>query len=898
MNQDRWRKIERLYHAALACEPDRRAALLADACAADDQLRREVESLLSKDAKRDTMLDRAPVKRVRAAIASGTELDSYRIQDLVGEGGMGVVYRALDTRLNRQVAIKFLSNELADTAARRRFQREAQTASSLNHPHIVTVYGVGELEGSQYLVTEYLDGGTLRDWVRQPRPWRQVVELLIGVADAIATAHKANILHRDIKPENILLTRSGYAKLADFGLAKLSEPSTSSLDSTLTEARAVLGTPAYMSPEQASGEGADVRSDIFSFGMTLYEVLTGKRPFQGDLPLALRMPVEKALEKNPADRYQTIGDLVVDLRRTLRQDATGEWTTAQGRKPVAWIAAVILLSLLALAGWLRPWTDHASRPNFIMSLGPLRTAIVSPDGSAVVHDANGGLALRRLNSIEEIPIDLSAITDLPAWSPDGSQIVAATTDALIRRQVPAGANTKICDAIGPTRGLTWGADGTILFAAFNKGNSRLYVVPAAGGTASRLEIPGMKEGEGNFYHPEFLPDGAGFLFEWMPGDRDEAGLYLARIEQGKVMRAPILLRKNSTTCHFTPAGGGRLLFVQDDKLFAQKLDQRAERLDGEPQLMVSGVFSTPGRHEASFSVSVNGVLAWRAGRAEFSQATWFDRSGKVLGTAGSPDEIGSVRLSGDSQHILVLAGGSKRTGIIDAPQGGYMPVPGVQDVFWVPHSSQILGSDAKDGGRIVQRDPAGGDEREVVHLPAESRLFDLSQDGRVLLYRASSSSPCWVRLDGTREMRTPVPLFQSRAPLFGARFSPDGRWFVYAIAEQGQRPIYVQRFPPRGLRTQLAPGGLMPVWRSDGREILFYSASSIYSVSVHWANGEFYAGTPEALFKVRTTETFSADAYLLDVTNDGSRILFAQGVEQFEPPVTYVMTSFDGLLKP
>ena len=574
MNSDRWREIERLYHAARECEPEQRAALLEAGCFGDEELRREVESLLSKDDKDDNMLDRVLVKRASAVIPSGTELGAYRIEDPIGEGGMGVVYRAIDTRLNRAVAIKFLSGQLADRAARRRFQREAQTASSLNHPHIVTVHDVGEFDGTQYLVTEYLDGGTLRDWVQRPRPWRQVVEILMGVADAIASAHNANILHRDIKPENILLTRSSYAKLADFGLAKLSEPFQSSLDSTLTHARAVLGTPAYMSPEQASGEAVDRRSDIFSFGATLYEAVTGKRPFQGNVPAALRMPLEKALEKNPADRYQTIGDLVVDLRRTLRQNATGEMPD-RARKPIGWIAAVTLVLLVALAGWLRPWKDHASERNVTLSLGPHRLSLVSPDGSAVLSNWVKGPVLRRLNSTEEIPLDFKGITDVPAWSPDGSEIVAATRDGLDPAAGSSRANTMVCPMIGPTRGLTWSPDGTILLAAYHEGVSGLYIVPAAGGTASHLEIPGMKDGEGDFFQPEFLPDGSGFLFVWLPAGEQEGGLYLARFEKSRVVRAPVLLRKNSTTCHFITSGERAPVICAGRQAYSRKSSIRA-----------------------------------------------------------------------------------------------------------------------------------------------------------------------------------------------------------------------------------------------------------------------------------------------------------------------------------
>jgi serine/threonine protein kinase len=294
----------------------------------------------------------------RKPLAAGVVIGVYRIESPLGEGGMGTVYRALDTKLNRPVAIKVLSDDLADAAARRRFQREAQMASSLNHPHILTVYDVGEFEGRQYIVTEFVDSGTLKDWAQQEkRTWKQIVALLTGVADGLAAAHTAGILHRDIKPANILVAKNGYAKLADFGLAKLAEPEGPRGDSTrtLTEAHTrpgvIVGTVAYMSPEQASGRPLDARSDIFSFGVLLYELLDGRRPFSGatelevlktiihgeaeplgsGTPMPLRMSVEKALEKDPGERYQTARELVVDLRRLVRQKAA---EPAPARLPV------------------------------------------------------------------------------------------------------------------------------------------------------------------------------------------------------------------------------------------------------------------------------------------------------------------------------------------------------------------------------------------------------------------------------------------------------------------------------------------------------------------------------------------------------------------------------------
>ena len=316
-------------------------------------------------------------------IPAGTSIGSYRIDGVLGEGGMGVVYRAFDTRLNRPVAIKFLSDDIADLAARRRFQREAQTASSLNHPHILTVYDAGEADGRQYIVTELVDGGTLRDLlVSGQRTWRQMVELLMGVADGLATAHEAGILHRDIKPENMLVSRGGYAKLADFGLAKLEDrvPPDSSQALTATRAGVILGTAAYMSPEQAMGRALDARSDTFSFGVLLYEQLAGQRPFHGAnvpdvlhaichttakpltgaVPLALQFVVEKALEKDPADRYQSMRELALDLRRLARrsseelalQTAAAQSDVAVPRRRNVWALALAGLALALVIGWV------------------------------------------------------------------------------------------------------------------------------------------------------------------------------------------------------------------------------------------------------------------------------------------------------------------------------------------------------------------------------------------------------------------------------------------------------------------------------------------------------------------------------------------------------------------
>jgi serine/threonine protein kinase len=341
MSTEHWREVEQLYHAVLELPEDEREAPLARA---KPEVRREVESLLIPSrtmAIADESQFRPPQEPPAAPMDADSRIGPYLIEQKLGQGGMGMVYRALDTRLNRHVAIKLISGDLTDEASRRRFQREVRMVSLLKHPHIIAVHDVGEFNDCQYLVTEFVDGGTLAAWVHtEQRTWRQIIELLIGVADGLAAAHGAGILHRDIKPDNILVGSNGNAKLADFGLAKLADSIriselTRTVSGGTTRPGLILGTYAYMSPEQAFGKPLDIRSDIFSFGVLLYEMLTGRMPFPAtnelellkalvhatpeplglDFPAGLRTLVGRALEKNPVQRYQTMRELLSDLKK-------------------------------------------------------------------------------------------------------------------------------------------------------------------------------------------------------------------------------------------------------------------------------------------------------------------------------------------------------------------------------------------------------------------------------------------------------------------------------------------------------------------------------------------------------------------------------------------------------
>jgi Tol biopolymer transport system component len=603
------------------------------------------------------------VSEPAGSLQVGQRLGVYQLQAQLGEGGMGVVYRALDTRLNRPVAIKFLSEDLADPAGRRRFQLEAQTASSLNHPHILTVHEVGEVEGRQYLVSEFVDGGTLRDWLRaEKRTWRQIVDLLVGVADGLAAAHQANMLHRDIKPDNILVTTRGYAKLADFGLAKLqertgSEGLTDAVTVERTRPGVVIGTVAYMSPEQAAGKALDARSDIFSFGVVLCELLAGQRPFTGktdlevlqaiqhqtpaplppDLPVGLRLAVDKALEKDPADRYQTMRDLVVDLRRVSRARGEKILPVPAVVAPVRsrwWSAAAVVVALTAgvavspwvwgsrQAGWRNP-LEGASYTRLTDFEGIEDDAVLSPDGNfvAFLSSRSGPLDVwilqigsgQFLNLTQgKFPNLANSTVRVLGFSADGSQVTMLTT-------TDGGPGTSVVPTLGGPIRLSmegrldpqWTPDGKQLLFVSQVGDKDVMYVADRDGTSPREVFP-VKPGEHNHF------------MTWSPSGRYVYSVRSTQsIFENDIWRAPAtggeperVTNHNGFLAYPTLIDEDTLLYVGTDAngagpwLYAVDLDSREEhRLSGGIEQYSSIAASAPvgGRSRRLVATVVNPV---------------------------------------------------------------------------------------------------------------------------------------------------------------------------------------------------------------------------------------------------------------------------------------------------
>ena len=849
-------------------------------------------------------------------LSVGDKLGPYEILTSIGAGGMGEVYRARDPRMGREVAIKLSDERFSD-----RFSREVHAVAALNHPNICHLYDVGP----DYLVMELVDGPTLEQRIKQGAlPLDEALRIARQIAAALEAAHEKSIVHRDLKPANIILKSDGSVKVLDFGLAQVGPRKASSGEQdqqrsptiavAATQAGLILGTAAYMAPEQARGEPVDKRADIWAFGVVLYEMLAGQRIYEGKtvsdvlaavlikepdlskVPPEVRTLLRHCLEKDPKQRLRDVGDFKFLLagREPAPSPALG------GRRfgLIGWSAAAVLLVAAAI-GWVRASSPVTEAPGVALTIMPpagvqlvpvgdlVSEPEISPDGSALLYAAKNGLYVRRLDSFNATLVPGSeGATNAPFWSADSGSVFYPATGAggLVRVRVPDGAPEMVMQLSGPTRGGSQNGNGTILVA----GTSSLYLLAAQGVKTETLEVPGLTNGL--IRYPEFLPGGDALLFLWLPKDGADE-IYLASFKAGKVVD-PVPLLKNDTAARYTPAGGGRILFVRNDHLYSQKLDLGQRKLVGDSQLIEERVGSGPGMavHIADFSVSRSGVLAWRPGGAALSQVTEFDRKGRAIGTSGPPGPVGELRLSPDETRLLVWA---SRSWLLDVGQPGRLDLgTTVMWLFWSPDGTKLI---ASDEGKIVERSVNGsGEVRELGN--AQGMAQDLSSDGKQLLSMSSLGSGIISQgLDGPAEQRMPRVLAAGSGgeSVFSPAFSPDGRWIVYAIrsADRQSGGIFVQPFPGPGLRRQIAATYGPVQWRRDGKEILYESQGGIYSVGVDMVGGELRFGAPVLLFSgVRVPAGSNVSHRPLAVSHDGSHIFWPQAVEQPGSDVIQIRT--------
>jgi serine/threonine protein kinase len=827
------------------------------------------------------------------ALSPGTRLGPYEILGPLGSGGMGEVYRARDTRLDRTVAIKILPAEFsADPQRRERLAREARAISSLSHPNICALYDVGHQEGIDYLVMEHLEGETLADRLaRGPLPTPQVLSIGMDIASALGRAHRRGIVHRDLKPGNVMLTKAG-AKLLDFGLAKtgaapamsFSELPTAS--KPLTAEGRIVGTFQYMSPEQVEGKEVDARSDIFSFGAVLYEMATGRRAFEGKTqasvaaailerepplistlvpvsPPALDRVVKLCLAKDPDERWQSAHDLRMQLRWIVEGGdaaaaSAGTTSSASTRERAAWsLAAVLAATVLALAlmhlrgappalqvvrSSLLPPPDNSFTPyNFALSPDGTRLAF-----AAVGPDGLNHLWVRVLSASTAQEISGTEDAIYPFWAPDSQRVGFFAEAKLKTVDTAVGAVRILCEApIG--RGGTWNRDGTIVFAPSVA--SPLLRIPDTGGEPVPLSAP-LAPGSGHGYRwPYFLPDGKHFLYfsDWnTPGGPEGNGLYVGSLDGGK---SKLLTAELTGNVEFA---AGRLLYVRDRNLMAQPFDpDRLEFTGPALPIVEEGVIKdTAGFHHAGFSVSQNGIVVLQSFAAFSTRLLWYDHSGKEIGqVAGmgysdprfSPDGRSLAVASDDVRngkyyiHVIDLASGRS----MRLTDGGREGTP-----VWSRDGKRIAYvSNEGNSSAIYEVSADGSGSPRLLVKGTQKLVNDWSPDGRLVYMDFGKGLPfLGVYSDSDHQ----VSDLGSGAE---ARVSPDGKWLARIEPRTQYEEIFVQPFPGSGGRIQISQGGgAEAVWRRDGREIYFIGLDRKLMAAT-FDPVTRTAGAPRALFQ-------------------------------------------------
>jgi len=884
----------------------------------------------------------------------------YRIVERIGVGGMGEVYRATDTNLGRDVALKFLPEAFAKNNERMaRFRREAQVLALLNHPNIATIYGLEDSNGNCALAMELVEGPTLAERIAGatvgsghasptdkgtpsgvPMPLDETLPIVKQIAEGLEYAHERGIIHRDLKPANVKVRPDGTVKILDFGLAKALEetPAATSINTSPTISAAatfegiILGTAAYMSPEQARGKLVDRRCDIWSFGALLFEMLSGKQAFAGEdvshtlaavimaepdwsmlpgnLPAPLGRLLRRCLTKDSRRRLQAIGEARIAIEDCLAGAAdvgaippagsSGEGQAAPlqlWRRALPWaLAAVLALALVALVIGNPLRTPRPSRrpvarltvmlpPIDRVALGPLGHIALAPDGSRLVYVANHSgstqLYLRSIDRFEATPIPGTEGAESPFFSHDGQAVGFFADGKLKKVSLSGGVPVSLCSAPA-NRGGSWGLDDTIIFAP--SVTLGLFRVSAAGGTPKPLTVPDRKKGEYAHRWPDILPGGRAVLFTaWTGSTFDEARIGVLSLETGEQR----ILVEGGTYARYVPSG--HVVYARAGGLLAVPFDLKRLEVTGSPIPILEGVSMDPTFGAAEFSSAADGSLAYVPGGSRVGERTllWVDRKGAARALPAPPREYLSPRLSPDGQRLAIAIHGTLNgLWLYDLGRGTLTRLTAPTNIpfpVWTPDGKHVT-FEAGPSGTLnlywMPADGSGAAERLTTSENPQSP-GSWSPDGQVFAFSALDPTTGWdiweLNLEGDRK---PRPFLQTPSNEYGPMFSPDGRWLVYGSDESGRREVYVRPFPGPGGKVQISTeGGVQPVWARNGRELFYRDGDKMMATAVE-TKPVFAAAKPKVLFEGHyETGVFPFESDY-DVSPDGQRFLMIKASEQ------------------
>jgi Tol biopolymer transport system component len=858
-------------------------------------------------------------------LTSGTKIGPYEIQSALGAGGMGEVYRARDTRLGRDVAVKILPESFArETDRQHRFEQEARAVAALSHPNILAIFDTGQNNGSPFLVSELLEGETLRTVLdRGPLPQRKTIDYGVQIAQGLAAAHERGIVHRDLKPENIFVTRDARIKILDFGLAKLAQKTNAAtadgvtMTSSHTAAGVVMGTASYMAPEQVRGEAADPRTDIFAFGALLYEMLSGKRAFRRDTPAetmtavlkddppefsdpgrpispALDRIVRRCLEKDPEQRFQSAKDLSFALSALSGTDSSGTARIGETRRKVPVLLwGVVALALVIGAGlaWLlakRP--APTTRMEFAISVpGEVSHLALSGDGSMLAFvspDEASGLPMvyvQRVGSPTATVLLGTEGASFPFWSPDGAY-VAFFANGKLQKLAVSGGTPQVLANVQSARGGSWGSRDVIIYEPDS--GSPIWRVNADGSGAAPVTEPIFSPKDQTNRWPVFLPDGNHFLF-WAGNfgnlkDDRYSGIYASSLDAKQ--------RKLVALTHSSFSLDSSHLFYADDErhLVSVAFDISKSAVSGNPVVIANAVGFQPSTYWAALTVA-NGTLIFNTSTGSaLSALTWMDRAGKELGKVGVPGVMCNLTLSPDGSRVVVDISDQRANNVdvwIESTKGAG------NSRFTFDPAEEVTGVWSRDGKTLAYRS-AGGSVgfgsimvKPTSGLERERLIFKVLNSDDIV---PNSWSPGDQQIMSTHQRLSgdhlelvpaaggnPTPFQVGPGSQKNGQISPDGKWVAYASDESGNWEIYVTTFPGAAGKWQISRGGgSEPRWRGDGKEIFYLGPTGMLTAVPVSTEGTFSTGSPTPLFQFHGRAPISStDVFSYDVTKDGKRFL-------------------------